>query len=80
MMRLKQILIACDQLINTLTGSGWADETLSAYYWRTCHRLRKWVDRLFFWEKDHCLGSYKAEIERRQLPPGYRNLTNTKGD
>jgi len=73
-MAVKQFLIAVDQSINTLAGSGWADETISAWSWRTKHWLRPWIDRLFFWDKNHCEESYKSELERLQLPPEYRVL------
>jgi hypothetical protein len=68
----KQFLIAIDQLFNVLIGSGWADETLSAWVWRTKHWSRPWIDCLFFWDKNHCEESYKSELERQQLPPEYR--------
>ena len=71
-----QILVAVDQLANTLLG-GMADETLSARAWR--HHLdgsRDWpwaiIDALFFWQTDHCRSAYESEVERRQLPPEYR--------
>lgn len=71
-----QILVAVDQLANTLLG-GMADETLSARAWR--HHLdgsRDWpraiIDVLFFWQTDHCRSAYESEVERRQLPPEYR--------
>lgn len=80
----KQILIAIDQLINTLIG-GKADETLSA----RAHRMREkkqrvwgWtadaIDLLFFWQKDdqgqrnHCHRSYLSEVNRSQLPKHYQ--------
>lgn len=70
-----QILVALDQLVNTLFG-GMADETLSARAWR--HHLkgeRTWlvkiIDGLFFWQKDHCREAYESEVERKQLPAGY---------
>lgn len=76
MQRLKQLLIAIDQLFNVLLGSGWADETLSAYSWRT--RLTspwryKLVDKVMFFDTDHCKESYVSEIERKQLPNEYRS-------
>lgn len=47
-----QVLVAIDQLVNTLAG-GWADETLSSRAWR--HKMdgsRSWpawiIDHLFF--------------------------------
>ena len=71
-----QILIAIDQLINTLFG-GMADETLSARAYRLeLERGRSWarklIDGILFFDKDHCKESYESEILRRQLPPSMR--------
>ena len=72
----KKILIAADQLVNALLA-GWPDETLSsrAYRWEQ-NGVRSWprrfIDRLFFWEQDHCYQSYISEREGRQLPPELR--------
>lgn len=70
-----QVLIALDQLVNTLLG-GMADETLSARAWR--HKLdgsRSWpcwlIDKLFFWQDGHCRQAYESEVQRRQLPDAY---------
>lgn len=73
---LKQILIAIDQLLNTVFR-GYADETLSSRAWRHyADGSRKWpkvvIDALLFFDKDHCHQSYLSEIERRQLPPSMR--------
>lgn len=79
---LKQLLIAIDQLLNTIIGTiffyrSWADETLSSL----CYRLHKsgkcsWpmflVDKIFFWEKEHCKQSFESEKLGRQLPPEAR--------
>ena len=70
-MSLKQIAIAVDQLFNALRG-GWADETISAWLYRTRSPLAKYVDAAFFWQQNHCYESYKSERLRRQLPPEYR--------
>lgn len=71
---MKQILIALDQLANTLLG-GMADETLSARAWRTQSPLYKVIDAIFFWDrqgpKRHCQLSYESEVLRSQLPKGY---------
>lgn len=40
-MRLLQLAIAIDQVLNTLAG-GWADETLSARAWRCRATRRRW--------------------------------------
>ncbi len=71
----KQVLIAVDQLANTLVG-GFADETISARMYRTRNPFRHVVDVLFFWDmtgrKRHCELSYESELLRRHLPKGYR--------
>lgn len=70
-----QILVALDQLINTLIG-GYADETLSSRAHR--RRLRgkggvAWViDHIFFWQDEHCKTAYESELERAQLPVEFR--------
>lgn len=75
-MKPKQVLIAFDQLINTLFN-GWADETLSSRAHRWARKGKhKWVrnllDRFFFWEACHCERSYESERERRHFPPELR--------
>lgn len=80
---LKQLLITIDQFLTVLVfvvlfpkTKSWADETFSA----RCHRMalngitipEKIVDAIFFFEKNHCLESYKSELEGRQLPPSLR--------
>lgn len=76
----KQILIALDQLLNTLLfwlpGGTWADETLSARCWRCRDKqpfktLQPVIDLLFF-DPAHCVDSYLSERKRSQLPPEYR--------
>lgn len=73
----KQVLIAFDQLCNTLAG-GWADETFSARCWRKREDSAWWgwgrriVDALFFWDGNHCRESYESEVNRSQLPPSMR--------
>lgn len=72
----KSVFIAADQLVNALLA-GWPDETLSSRAWRwEQNGVRSWprrfIDRLFFWEKQHCFQSYKSEREGRQLPPEFR--------
>ena len=66
-----QVLIALDQLINTLIW-GMADETLSARAHRHALKDRKWpekiINALFFWQPDHCRQAYESELERTQVP------------
>lgn len=70
-MRLSQVAIAFDQLLNTI-GNGWADETLSSRAYRESPRIEKFINALFFWDKDHCYESYVSEQLRSQLPPELR--------
>ena len=78
-MRLKQVLIAIDQLLNTFIG-GMADESISARAYRNDSKTgkRRWriarrvIDTLFFWEVDHCFYAFMSEVDRRQYPPSYR--------
>lgn len=72
----KNILIALDQLLNTIFA-GSCDETLSSRAWRLeQERGRKWprflIDAILFFDTDHCYQSYLSEIERKQLPPSMR--------
>lgn len=76
---LKNLLIGLDQTLNTTIklSDGWgeADEMLSARAWRLRYRhpnLRLWIDRLFFWDADHCQECYEIERTRKQLPAEYQ--------
>lgn len=68
------VLIAIDQLANAVLG-GYPDETLSSRAYRM-HRKGQpvwgWtagmIDRLFFWQHEHCRHAYEAEVRRAQLP------------
>ena len=71
-----QVLIAIDQLANTLLG-GFADETISSRAYRAfAEGKARWpmrvIDALFFWQHDHCRQAYDSELERAQLPPEMR--------
>lgn len=76
----KNVLIAVDQLINTLFG-GFSDETLSSAAYRASrdgvrHWPRRLIDALFFWDRKgqtrHCELSYTSEQLRLQCPPELR--------
>ena len=71
-----QVLLAIDQLGNTLLG-GWADESISSRSWRQRHKkrwnlMRHIVDALFFWQPNHCREAYESERQRLQAPPELR--------
>lgn len=74
-----QVLVAVDQLINTLL-CGYADETLSARAYRHAEikKDRRWpmrlIDTLFFWQDGHCKQAYESELTRAHLPPEERDV------
>ncbi len=70
--RLWNLILWVDQGLNVLIGSGFCDETLSAYAHRKGGHLRNAINALFFWQDDHCADAYLSELNRRHLPPEYR--------
>lgn len=71
------VAIAIDQAFNALTWGG-PDETLLSRAYRGAvlakSPKKKWkffhsaINKLFFWQNDHCKQAYISELERRQLP------------
>ena len=78
-MKLMQVLIAIDQLANTIFN-GYADETLSSRAHRRQHKNRFWkygrivIDTIFFFQKEHCKKAYLSELERKQYPKDFREV------
>ncbi|OBX02793.1 uvrD/REP helicase [Gallibacterium genomosp. 3] len=79
-MQIKQILIALDQLANTLVG-GYADETISSRCYRNAKLKdspkKRWVFfyaliNTLFCDKNHCKEAYQSEVLRRQYPSDFR--------
>ena len=82
----QQVLVAVDQLLNALIPPfitlSWSDETLSARTYRAAKRGKlvgryamPVIDFLFLWQtKEHCRNAYMKEMERRGLPPEYRDV------
>lgn len=71
-MKLKQIAVALDQLVNTIFG-GYADETMSSRCWRLREfqpykTLLPVIDTVLFFDPQHCETSYLNEIARKYLP------------
>lgn len=66
-MKIKQIAIAFDQLINTILG-GYADESMSSRCWRLrafqpYKTARPVIDWLFsYWGANHCENSYNNRM------------------
>jgi hypothetical protein len=76
--RIKNILIAIDQLLWTVftLGGGYPDETISSAMWRYQQKgyksaaiARAVIDKIFFWDPDHCYMSFLVEENRGHLPP-----------
>ena len=70
--RFEAFWLSVDQVFNVLIGSGYADEALSAFAHRRGGWRRAVINALFFWQEDHCRDSYYSEMNRRHLPPEYR--------
>ncbi len=75
-----QVLVAVDQLINTLFGC-MADETLSS----RAHRLKTergrknlsvLINGILFWQTDNCEEAYRYEIKRSHLSETMRGEGN----
>jgi hypothetical protein len=81
----KNVMIGLDQTLNCVIrlddGRGRPDEMLSARAWRLRERhpkLRLWIDRLFFWDANHCEECYWIERRRQQLPAEYSEPENQR--
>ena len=82
MNRIFQLLLSLDQLFNVfislIIGGGWADESLSARAYRSkgdkyWNKAYKAINKIFFWQANHCEEAYLAERDQQQLPPRYRD-------
>ena len=81
--RVLNVLISLDQLAFSLITLGKAnpDETISAASWRWEQEgriqgriLRPLIDKLFFFDPEHCRTSFESEIQGKQLPEIYNSL------
>jgi len=75
--RLFSILISLDQFVWSLLtlGGSYPDETISSAMYRFETKgmivgliFRPVIDKLFWWDRQHCRKAYLAEIFRRQAP------------
>ncbi len=74
---LRSVGIAIDQTLNAILA-GSPDETLSSRAWRAERNgklfgkfFRPVIDTLFFFEPNHCMHAYLAELQRAQLPKNF---------
>lgn len=73
----KRVFIAIDQAANVILLQGEPDETVSARSHRLRFhpwwgRLQRTLDRVFFWQAEHCRQCYEWEKARRDLPAEYQ--------
>jgi len=78
--RILNVLIAIDQLVYVLItlGNGSPDETLSAAAWRL-EQAGRWqgklfrplIDKLLWFDPEHCKKSFLAEVNRKHLHSTY---------
>lgn len=73
----RDVGIGFDQWVNSILR-GSPDETLSSRAWRAERNgkvfgkfFRPIIDTLFFFEPNHCMHAYLAELERAQLPKNF---------
>lgn len=80
--RILNVLIAIDQLVWVLItlGKGSPDETMSAAAWRLEKEgklggkiFRPIIDKIFFFDPNHCEGAHRAELRRAQLHHSYKS-------
>lgn len=79
-MKIKQylfnVLVAADQLVNTICG-GYPDETVSSRVYRAsecehkCAKVVQWILNGIFlpFETEHCRKAYESELNRAQNFP-----------
>lgn len=66
--QLLSIAVLISQAINVIFFKGHPDMTLSARCHINRHQprwrsLRTWINRLFFWQADHCASSFASDVK-----------------
>lgn len=74
---LKNLLLAVDQLLGALLLGTDADMTISAQAWLWhIENKRHWpyllIDKLFWFDYNHCQESYQSEVQRKHVPESVR--------
>jgi len=52
--------------LNVLLFNGHPDESLSARAWRENRPIYKVINRIFFWEDNHCRNAHLTDIKRAE--------------
>ena len=55
---------AVSRLLNVLLLNGSPDESISGRAHRENWEIEIWIDRIFFWQKHHCMDAYLWDIDR----------------
>ena len=63
---LQNILIALDQFIGSLLPGSYPFETISSRAFREGWAIEKLINKVFFWDENHCEESYWSGIRSRQ--------------
>jgi hypothetical protein len=72
---LVRLFDAVSQLANVLLLNGDANESISGRAYRSEWPAQKWINKLVFWEPDHCYWAYLTDLERaRELIKGTNQI------
>jgi len=52
--------------LNVILFNGHQDETLSARAWRENRPIYKVINKIFFWEDNHCRNAHLTDIQRAE--------------
>ena len=61
---LVRVLDATSQWLNTALLNGDPNESISGRSYREGWLLEHLIDTIFFWELDHCMNAYLADVAR----------------
>lgn len=53
---------ALSQLLNAALFGGHPNESISGLAWRENRPWRPWIDRLLWFDKDHCRNAYENDL------------------
>lgn len=77
-----RLALAIDQLLNVAICNGEPDETMSSAVYRMERDGRFWgfmrpvIDRLFWFQPNHCKKAYESELLRLQYAKEFQNRAN----
>jgi hypothetical protein len=59
----KGVWSACSQLLNSVFLFGHPNESISGRSHREGWKVKKLINLMFFWQKDHCLSAYTNDLK-----------------